>query len=269
MFSHTNQLLILFLSIITLPISIALQDTCDRLCTLPPIEDNDFCSNTITYSVCQTHPSWTKQQSSLTTFLAKLNLQDELDYQLGLELPPNPTDQQLVDKTCATNLQTLTCQQTYPACEIGKEVKNTCLSTCLDLLSACRHSTNLALPSTFCYDIGVCKNKDTCNSERYSKSCTTLSYKGANHLLWIAGFAIAFMFSFLAALGLNLQKLSMTREELVIPKSRRRPPLKQPIWVIGLTLITSGTLLDFVGKNAHFVGASLKTCFAIFLETRY
>ena len=51
--------------------------------------------------------------------------------------------------------------------------------------------------------------------------------------------------SFLAALGLNLQKLSMNRETEK-PLSQRRPIIKQPLWIIGLSLITTGSLLDFV-----------------------
>jgi len=40
-------------------------------------------------------------------------------------------------------------------------------------------------------------------------------------MLWIAGFSIALAFSFLAALGLNLQKLSMNREK-GLPEEMRR-----------------------------------------------
>ena len=125
--------------------------------------------------------------------------------------------------------------------------------------------SKFSLPPTMCDDMLELSS---------SAQCVGLSYIGANHVLWIAGFSIGLAFSFLAALGLNLQKLSMNREgesyilhpgmtlialtspshhpppalhpAALKPEASRRPTIKQPLWVIGLSLITSGSLLDFV-----------------------
>ena len=85
------------------------------------------------------------------------------------------------------------------------------------------------------------------DADRYTtdQTCIFLDYDGANKILWIAGFSIGLIFSFLAALGLNLQKLSMNKEKLR-PRHMQRPTMKQPIWILGLSLITGGSLLDFV-----------------------
>ena len=219
--------------------------TCKRLPDNPP-SSLKFCTSSITYSICPTEDSWGLQQENLSDLITSIGIPMDDVYE-HLKLVDEPTRQQDIDYHCALTLQKLTCQLTYPACEIGKEIRNVCVSSCTELLLTCRDST-LIIPTSFCKDVGFSDGKTytTKNPERDDKNCTTLDYEGANHLLWIAGFFIAFMFSFLAALGLNLQKLSMSREELILPKSTRRPPMKQPIWVIGLTLITAGSLLDFV-----------------------
>ena len=144
-----------------------------------------------------------------------------------------PMSQELYE--CLNNILKLECNLYFPPCEIGTEVRRLCRSTCDMVQKDC--SSLLGLPSSFCDDLGV--------QEKDSGTCVNLFYEGANRMLWIAGFSIALAFSFLAALGLNLQKLSMNKEK-ALPVSMRRPPIKQPLWAIGLTLITSGSLLDFV-----------------------
>lgn len=136
---------------------------------------------------------------------------------------------------CAESILNLHCKNLFPACEIGTEVRPLCESACEAVLEKCEGS-KFSLPPTMCDDMLELSS---------SAQCVGLSYIGANHVLWIAGFSIGLAFSFLAALGLNLQKLSMNREALK-PEASRRPTIKQPLWVIGLSLITSGSLLDFV-----------------------
>jgi len=137
---------------------------------------------------------------------------------------------------CAEMILNLYCKNIFPACEIGTEVRPLCADACSAVLEACDRSTKFLLPPTMCDDMLDLSS---------NAQCVGLEYEGANHVLWIAGFSIGLAFSFLAALGLNLQKLSMNREALK-PKKERRPTIKQPLWVIGLSLITSGSLLDFV-----------------------
>ena len=141
---------------------------------------------------------------------------------------------------CAVSLMNLHCKTTFQACEIGTEVRPLCKTACLETLKVCKQSTDFKVAESMCSDEGGAGS-----AASDSPHCVDLSYEGANHVLWIAGFSIGLAFSFLAALGLNLQKLSMNREAKK-PKCKRRPTIRQPLWVIGLSLITSGSLLDFV-----------------------
>lgn len=59
--------------------------------------------------------------------------------------------------------------------------------------------------------------------------------------MWALGFFINFVFSFLAALGLNLQKRSLT-----LNKTTGIPPFRQKLWLTGFALVVSGSCLDFV-----------------------
>lgn len=61
--------------------------------------------------------------------------------------------------------------------------------------------------------------------------------------MWLAGFLISVVFSFLAALGINLQKHSMRMDE---QQGMNRPAVRQPMWVTGFLLIFLGSILDFV-----------------------
>jgi hypothetical protein len=55
---------------------------------------------------------------------------------------------------------------------------------------------------------------------------------GPNKWLWVVGFLINFVFSFLAALGINLQKHSLRVHEAELP---RPPPIKQKVpWLLSL-----------------------------------
>jgi uncharacterized membrane protein len=49
---------------------------------------------------------------------------------------------------------------------------------------------------------------------------------GPNRALWVVGFIISVVFSFLAALGINLQKQSLRMHENDVPKT---PPLQQRV----------------------------------------
>ena len=59
--------------------------------------------------------------------------------------------------------------------------------------------------------------------------------------MWALGLAINFAFSFMAALGLNLQKRSIE-----LHKGSRKPLHRQPLWVFGCCTMTCGSVFDFV-----------------------
>ena len=54
---------------------------------------------------------------------------------------------------------------------------------------------------------------------------------------------LSLIFSFLAAIGVNLQKLSMTKEE---DRTTVRPPYFQPLWLLGLSVIILDGIGDFI-----------------------
>ena len=224
------------------------ENSCPHSCSELPYASVEYCSDVV-WSVCRTESSWVKQDALVEASLESLGIEINLPLvdpstlvssdSKGEDIG-NVTDNKEEPMTeemykCLQHLVKLECNLKFPPCEIGTEVRQVCRSTCEKFTADCGEM--LELPSTFCDDLNV-QEKDTGN-------CVRMSYEGANRMLWIAGFSIALAFSFLAALGLNLQKLSMNKEK-GMPVHMRRPPIKQPLWVIGLTLITSGSLLDFV-----------------------
>lgn len=63
------------------------------------------------------------------------------------------------------------------------------------------------------------------------------------HLPIWAVILLSLLFSFLAAVGVNLQKLSMAKEEA---SSTSRPPYFQPLWLLGLSVIALDAVGDFI-----------------------
>ena len=86
------------------------------------------------------------------------------------------------------------------------------------------------------------------------------------HSLWYVGVTISIVSSIVSNLGVNLQKFSMQKEELLASSSREqllasgacdseaaamskikvRPYVLQPMWVIGLAMVIAGSLGDFL-----------------------
>jgi len=61
----------------------------------------------------------------------------------------------------------------------------------------------------------------------------------------IAVIACSLLLSFGAAVGVNIQKLSMTKEEKK-KHGKHRPPYQQPLWCLGMAVIILDALGDFV-----------------------
>mmetsp|Transcript_1571 Transcript_1571/g.2767 ORF Transcript_1571/g.2767 Transcript_1571/m.2767 type:complete len:623 (-) Transcript_1571:28-1896(-) len=203
---------------------------CPRECDVITTQsDLPYCGSVIGYSVCQTQDSWISQDSQFPSFIDALGL--NLD---ALARAAGEDNEDRFSYNCANAIIQLECKNLFPACEIGVEVRPLCERACEQTVELCK-DTEFALKPNTCEDLGLSD----------SPTCVDLTYEGANHMLWIAGFSIGLTFSFLAALGLNLQKLSMNKEAKK-PKSMRRPTPKQPLWLVGMFLITSGSLLDFV-----------------------
>lgn len=81
------------------------------------------------------------------------------------------------------------------------------------------------------------------NEVEPKSKCFKLEYNGPAVGMWVAGFTIALVFSILNSVGINLQKLSMTRNHTADVK---KGTFSQPLWVLGFGLVVLGSLLDFV-----------------------
>ena len=137
-----------------------------------------------------------------------------------------------LSKKCLEKIQRFLCYRAFPACEFSSEYKLVCQDACTDLADYCPKT----LVDKACSEIQfesktkvAEKELDETASARTSTeknaleplqtqlilpisrsvNCFPLNYKGPSYSLWIVGFVINLMFSFLAALGINMQKHSM------------------------------------------------------------
>lgn len=78
--------------------------------------------------------------------------------------------------------------------------------------------------------------------------CFLADYRGPKHSAWVAGFIIAVVFSFLASVGINLQKRALKQSEMTAFEQNKEPvpAYKLPLWGVGFVLIIVGSVLDFV-----------------------
>ncbi|KAJ0405361.1 hypothetical protein ATCC90586_004498 [Pythium insidiosum] len=78
--------------------------------------------------------------------------------------------------------------------------------------------------------------------------CFDVDYEGPQRTAWVIGFSIAVVFSFLASVGINLQKRALKQNETYAHENNvePRPAYRLPLWVLGFVLILAGSILDFV-----------------------
>lgn len=91
---------------------------------------------------------------------------------------------------------------------------------------------------------------DACGSENQPVTgvsdegkCFDTDYDGPNKAIWVIGFTIAVVFSFLASVGINLQKKALKQNEL---GPEPKPAYQLPLWTLGFVLCAVGSVLDFV-----------------------
>lgn len=149
---------------------------------------------------------------------------------------------------CLRALRLLHCSAYFPVCEIGMETQPICEGECEDRMTAvCGLPAEDAetLDAT-CKPLYSTKGDEAfqVKGSQRSRKCTKLDYDGPAMGMWVAGFLISLIFSVLAALGINMQKYSLTKYERL--GLTDVPPFKQPFWVLGFILILSGSILDFI-----------------------
>nr|CCA15657.1 conserved hypothetical protein [Albugo laibachii Nc14]CCA16279.1 conserved hypothetical protein [Albugo laibachii Nc14] len=211
---------------------------CPNTCGTPA--DLPFCSQ-ISYGVCSTKDDWETQDQD-----AELgyNLYANRNESLLKRIPKyaNLTDWELfalldsmnLDNTsssCGQLLKQIHCAVTFPVCEIGRTSKRLCMSSCSDVAMS------------ICPELEQVCHQFSPNEIETKEACFKIHYKGPSMGMWIAGFLIAFIFSIFNSIGINLQKLSMTRNEAAKLKKKS---FQQPLWLLGFSLVCVGSILDFV-----------------------
>jgi magnesium transporter len=152
-----------------------------------------------------------------------------------------------VADACSRTLRHVQCAKHFSVCEMGA-AQSFCLSGCTAVVTA---NCSMALGNT---SVGLTQTQ-VCGSAQHmleglvvDGKCFDTSYKGPRHTAWVIGFAIAVVFSFLASVGINLQKRALKQNELNAHEANKEPlpAYRLPLWVIGFVLILAGSILDFV-----------------------
>ncbi|DBA02409.1 TPA: hypothetical protein N0F65_007228 [Lagenidium giganteum] len=198
-----------------------------------------FCSH-LSFAVCPGEASWEEldqvaqagftQWATNETMLRTLpqhasETAEQLNHSIAL------MDLSNASSPCSHFLRSLQCAMHFPVCEIGRAYKRVCQASCRD--RAKKTCPGLA---------HICDRANQTEIETKGK-CFKLDYNGPAVGMWIAGFTISLIFSVLNSVGINLQKLSMTRNDA---SSEKKGTFKQPLWVLGFMLVCLGSILDFV-----------------------
>uniref|UniRef100_K3WK63 FZ domain-containing protein n=1 Tax=Globisporangium ultimum (strain ATCC 200006 / CBS 805.95 / DAOM BR144) TaxID=431595 RepID=K3WK63_GLOUD len=211
---------------------------CSSTCGTP--SGLDFCSH-VSFAVCPSESAYEElDAAALTAFNAWTNattmqLAKLPQYEGKSEVELNKTiydlDLMNASSSCGAFLKRLECAIHLPACEIGRDYTLLCQKSCHD--NAKKKCPGLE---------HICTQFLPTEIESKSK-CFKMDYSGPAVGMWVAGFTISLVFSILNSIGINLQKLSMTRNETAETK---QGTFKQPLWVLGFALVCFGSLLDFV-----------------------
>ncbi|GLD96797.1 hypothetical protein PINS_up005480 [Pythium insidiosum] len=189
-------------------------------CDVPVPQEIPFCAAVVKYSSCRTAPSWkTMDHAASTEFKA-----------LGAQLSPS----------CSTSLQRAICTKHFNVCEMGSP-QELCRSSCALTIAA---NCSMTVDTTT-----VCgSSQRTALGVTEGGKCFDVDYEGPQRTAWVIGFSIAVVFSFLASVGINLQKRALKQNEVQAHENNvePRPAYRLPLWVLGFVLILAGSILDFV-----------------------
>ncbi|KAJ0406689.1 hypothetical protein ATCC90586_008106 [Pythium insidiosum] len=226
------------LAAVALASAVASAHECSSTCGTP--SGLEFCSQ-VSWAVCGGDASWEDLDATAhASFQAWTNASDT-----KLKLLPQYADKDSaalegvlksldlanLSSPCGHLLQRLQCAVHLPVCEIGRDFTRLCQNSCKEnVKKTCPGLENIC---------GVFSSNDV---EAKGK-CFKLEYSGPAVGMWVAGFTISLVFSILNSIGINLQKLSMSRNEAAEVK---RGTFHQPLWVLGFGLVVLGSLLDFV-----------------------
>lgn len=147
-----------------------------------------------------------------------------------------------VDATCETALKRTQCLAVFNACEMGTP-ETLCLDSCTEELETnCVSQLSTSELSALQVDACGSENQPVTGVSDEGK-CFDTDYDGPNKAIWVIGFTIAVVFSFLASVGINLQKKALKQNEL---GPEPKPAYQLPLWTLGFVLCAVGSVLDFV-----------------------
>ncbi|KAE8895903.1 hypothetical protein PF005_g179 [Phytophthora fragariae] len=219
----------------------AAADECPTTCGTP--SGLEFCSY-VSFAVCGGEPSyeeldnaallafqaWSNSNASESSLAALPQYEDSSDEKLAATV--KALDLGNTSSPCGAFLRRMECAVHFPVCEVGRDYSKVCLQSCQSTV----HSQCPGLA-------GMCTTFDEAEVEMKGNKCFKVSYSGPAMGMWVAGFLISLVFSVLNSVGINLQKLSMSRNNAAEVK---KTTLKQPLWMLGFGLVCLGSLLDFV-----------------------
>jgi len=195
-------------------------------------EGLELCED-VTYEACRTEDTWAAQEALAQT---------RLDRIMSLYGP-------IVNRSeeCFDVVRKFQCAAVFSACE-GFEDKAdlVCSSQCDVVKQVCStdgtqdSSDDSELPDIIQLDsraYGLICDTGTRSEE---ETCFELDYTGPSYYLWAIGLGMAVLFSFLNAVALNLQKLSLNRHGQDVPV------IRQPLWISGFFILLLGSVMDFV-----------------------
>jgi len=223
--------------------AVVVQTACTQGVTCPSIDGAvpkcdvptglGLCSG-ISYSACQ-QSSWAEQE------LAAQKSLDLLDEQYGY----------IVNRSsaCRQAVVAYRCSVEFLACEgIDGEAQPVCSSSCQSIRDTCELQPDEIEAEDDeierLYDLDeraykvICDNKY--DEDLAEDECFSLGYTGPSYYLWAIGLGLAVGFSFLNAVALNIQKISLNSHGPDVPV------LKQPLWILGFAILLTGSLMDFV-----------------------
>lgn len=206
-YKHSNRRKLLLLGVfhvMSATASAQPPSTCSQACLIPLSSELLFCRGIVEYRACKS-----------TSFQAMDEEAQQLANSSGIE-------------DCAAAKQAL-CKGLFQACEYSTDTKQLCRSDCEAGLGQCPGAGAK----------GVCTTPLQLSDD--ASTCVALDYEGASYGMWFLGLAINFLFSFMAALGLNLQKKSLANHA-----DDNVPPHRQRMWMLGFVTMTMGSVFDFV-----------------------
>ncbi|DBA00798.1 TPA: hypothetical protein N0F65_004703 [Lagenidium giganteum] len=203
-------------------------------CDTPPVEQIPFCAAFVRYSACQIEASWSAMDEAAKG-----------DFEAYQTSKPLTGGKLHGDDSCAIALKHIYCARHFSVCELGSPqvfCRDSCASTVNANCSAVSSSV-APMQLELCGDTA-----HPVDGVTDSGKCFGVDYVGPKHTAWIIGFSIAVVFSFLASVGINLQKKALKQNELAALElnGEPKPVYRLPMWCLGFFLILAGSILDFV-----------------------